>query len=79
VTLGGGLSGSGKSGKDISADVIAGAIVAYLLMAVMWSKLYVVLETTPPGSFNFPAEVHESQQSLLRYFSGDWSFPTGRD
>jgi hypothetical protein len=54
--------------KDISADVIAGAIVAYLLMAVMWSQIYVVLETTQPGSFNFPAEVRESQQSLLRYF-----------
>jgi voltage-gated potassium channel len=55
--------------KDISADVIAGAIVAYLLMAVMWSQIYVVLETAQPGSFNFPAEARESLQSLLRYFS----------
>ena len=37
--------------KDISADVLAGAIVAYLLMAVMWSQIYVVLETSQPGSF----------------------------
>ena len=55
--------------KDISSDVIAGAIVAYLLMAVMWSQVYVVLETAQPGSFNFPAEACDSTQALLRYFS----------
>ena len=30
--------------QDVSADLIAGAIVAYLLMALMWSLLYGVLE-----------------------------------
>jgi hypothetical protein len=55
--------------KDVSADVIAGAIVAYLLMAVMWSQIYVVLEAVQPGSFNFPAGTGGSLQALLRYFS----------
>jgi hypothetical protein len=55
--------------KDISGDVIAGAIVAYLLMAVMWSQIYFVLETARPGSFNLPAGAGESAQALLRYFS----------
>ncbi len=55
--------------KDISGDVIAGAIVAYLLMAVMWSQVYFVLETAQPGSFNFPSGVRDSIQALLRYFS----------
>jgi len=55
--------------KEISADVIAGAIVAYLLMAVMWSQIYFVLEAAQPGSFNFPAGTSDSLQALLRYFS----------
>lgn len=55
--------------KDISADVIAGAIVAYLLMAVMWSQVYFILEAAQPGSFNFPAGARDSTQALLRYFS----------
>lgn len=55
--------------KDIDAEVIAGAIVVYLLMAVMWSQIYVVLESAQPGSFNFPAGARESTHTLLRYFS----------
>jgi Ion channel len=55
--------------KDINSDVIAGAIVAYLLMAVMWSQIYVVLEAAQPGSFNLPVGAHDSTQALLRYFS----------
>jgi hypothetical protein len=55
--------------EDISSDVIAGAIVAYLLMAVMWSQIYVVLEIARPGSFNFPAGAPDSMPALLRYFS----------
>ena len=55
--------------KDVSSDVIAGAIVAYLLMAVMWSQIYLLLETVKPGSFNFPAGTRGSVPALLRYFS----------
>ncbi len=55
--------------KDINGDVIAGAIVVYLLMAVMWSQIYVVLEIAQPGSFNFPAGARDSTPALLRYFS----------
>jgi len=55
--------------EDVSADVIAGAIVVYLLLAVMWSQIYVVLEIAQPGSFNFPAEARGSAPALLKYFS----------
>jgi voltage-gated potassium channel len=55
--------------KEVGTDVIAGAIVAYLLMAVMWGQMYVVLETARPGSFNPPAVAGVSMQALLRYFS----------
>ena len=55
--------------KEVTADVIAGAIVVYLLMAVMWSQIYVVLEVAQPGSFNYPDGVSDSMPALLRYFS----------
>jgi voltage-gated potassium channel len=56
--------------RDVSGDVIAGAIVAYLFMALMWSQIYFVLEALRPGSFTLPAGANAAaQQSLLRYFS----------
>lgn len=55
--------------RVVSADVIAGAIVAYLLMAVMWSQAYFVLETLRPGSFFLAHEAGPATQALLRYFS----------
>jgi voltage-gated potassium channel len=56
-------------GEDVSSDVIAGAIVAYLLMAVMWSQIYFVLETLRPGSFFLEAGAGPPLQTTLRYFS----------
>jgi voltage-gated potassium channel len=55
--------------QDVSADLIAGAIVAYLLMALMWALLYGVLEAAHPGSFNLPAGTLQTPPSLFRYFS----------
>ena len=55
--------------RDVSGDVIAGAIVAYLLMAVMWSHVYFVLETLRPGSFSLAHEAGPATLALLRYFS----------
>ena len=37
------------SQKGINVDIIAGAIVAYLLMALMWSLLYGVAEASHPA------------------------------
>lgn len=55
--------------RNVSADVIAGAIVAYLFMAVMWSQVYHVLETLRPGSFLLAHEAGPVTKSLFRYFS----------
>ena len=55
--------------RDVSTDVIAGAIVAYLLMAVMWAQVYFVLETLRPGSFALAHETGPATLALLRYFS----------
>jgi hypothetical protein len=55
--------------QDVGADLIAGAIVAYLLMALMWALLYGVLEAAHPGSFNFPPGTLQTPPALFRYFS----------
>ena len=55
--------------QDVSADLIAGAIVAYLLMAVMWSLLYDVLEAAYPGSFRFPEGTTQPRGQMSLYFS----------
>lgn len=55
--------------RDVSADTIAGAIVVYLLMAVMWSQVYLVLETLRPGSFVFSGAAGAMSLPLLKYFS----------
>ena len=55
--------------QDVSADLIAGAIVAYLLMAVMWSLLYDVLEAAYPGSFKFPEGTTQPRGEMSVYFS----------
>ena len=55
--------------QDVSADLIAGAIVAYLLIAVMWSLLYDVLEAAYPGSFKFPEGTTQPREQMSLYFS----------
>jgi voltage-gated potassium channel len=54
--------------KDIDTDTIAGAIVAYLLMALMWALLYGVLEAAHPGAFIFPEGTTPGQE-VFTYFS----------
>ena len=39
--------------QDVNADLIAGAIVVYLIMALMWSLLYDVWRPLIPGHSNF--------------------------
>ena len=55
--------------KDVTKDVIFAAIVVYLLIAMMWSFIYGLLEVLQPGSFSIPdAHIHESRR-LFMYFS----------
>jgi voltage-gated potassium channel Kch len=51
------------------ADIIAGAIVAYLLMALTWSLLYDVLEAAHPGSFKLAEGITFTGRELFTYFS----------
>ena len=42
------------SHKEVTRDLIVGAAVVYMFMALMWTFIFVVVETLHPGSFNLP-------------------------
>jgi hypothetical protein len=53
---------------EITRDLIVGAAVVYLLMAIMWTFIYRVVEMTQPGSFTIAAtDIHERLR--FTYFS----------
>ncbi len=53
----------------VSRDVIAAAVVVYLFVALFFSKFYLILELTYPGSFSVAHEVLIKDPGILRYFS----------
>ena len=51
--------------EEVTKDLIAGAAVVYLLMAMMWTFIYKVLEIAHPGSFTISAtDIHERMRFL---------------
>ena len=40
--------------KEVTKEVIYAAVVIYMLMAIMWSFMYFILEYVYPNSFSFP-------------------------
>jgi hypothetical protein len=54
--------------EEVRRDLIAGAAVVYLLMAIMWTFIYRVIETAHPGSFTVSTnDVYERMRFI--YFS----------
>ncbi|MGO9374166.1 MAG: potassium channel family protein [Syntrophobacteraceae bacterium] len=47
---------------------IAGAVTIYLLLGLIWTRLYQLLELVSPGSFRFPAG-EDLNAAALTYFS----------
>jgi hypothetical protein len=53
---------------EVTRDLIVGAAVVYLLMAMMWTFIYKVVEMAHPGSFTISAtDIHERLR--FTYFS----------
>jgi len=52
---------------EITLDVIYGAIVVYLLIAVMWAFIFKVIEGLQPGSFNITQGLGEETQLFIYY------------
>ncbi len=54
--------------EDVTKDVLFAAIVVYLLIALMWTFLYGLLEIIQPGSFKIPdVQIQEASQLFLYY------------
>jgi hypothetical protein len=51
--------------EKVTRETIFAAIVAYLLIALMWAFLYMILELVSPGSFSFPD--WGSRREAMRY------------
>jgi hypothetical protein len=55
--------------QEITSNVIYGAIVVYLLIAIMWAFVFSVLENIHPGSFAVGEDQIEAGRSLFIYYS----------
>ncbi len=55
--------------EEVTKETIYAAIVAYMLMALMWAFLYMILELLVPGSFSFPGKGYRAETMRFQYFS----------
>ena len=55
--------------KQISQEVIFGALVVYLLLGLLWTFLFSMTETLSPGSFSSPARLGEENRFAFLYYS----------
>jgi len=54
--------------EDVTIEVIYAAILVYLLMALMWSFVYVLLELINPASFNVALSLEQGSQNWQAHF-----------
>ena len=55
--------------EKVTRETIFAAIVAYLLIALMWAFLYMILEMASPGSFSFPETGSRADTMRFEYLS----------
>ncbi len=54
---------------QVTQDVIIAAVVVYLLMALMWSSAYALLEFHQPGSFVYQEGMASDSRPFFLYYS----------
>ena len=55
--------------RNVSLNVIYASIVVYLLLGLMWSFIFKVVESLQPGSFSVPHQMLGEGRSLFSYYS----------
>ena len=55
--------------RNVSLSVIYASIVVYLLLGLMWSFIFKVVESLQPGSFSVPHQMLGEGRSLFSYYS----------
>jgi hypothetical protein len=54
---------------EVTLDVIYGAIVVYLLIAMMWALIFSLVESLQPGSFTLAQSQIQDSNSPFYYYS----------
>lgn len=63
--------------RRISGDTVLGAVCVYLLIGLMWTNFYALIELAEPGSFDFPASARTQADSDIPELAfGYYSFVT---
>ena len=55
--------------REVSANTIYASIVVYLLLALMWTFIFKVVESLHPGSFSVPHQIFGEGRALFSYYS----------
>ena len=55
--------------EEVTSETILAAIVAYLLIALMWAFLYMIMDLVSPGSFSFPKTGFRGETMRFEYLS----------
>ena len=55
--------------EKVTRETIFAAVVAYLLIALMWAFLFMILERVSPGSFSFPETGFRGETMQFEYLS----------
>lgn len=55
--------------REVNANIIYASIVTYLLLAIMWSFIFKIIETIQPGSFFVPGHILDTEGALVTYYS----------
>lgn len=55
--------------RKVDANIIYASIVTYLLIAIMWSFIFKIIETLQPGSFFTPEHILDKEGALFTYYS----------
>ena len=55
--------------EEVTKETIYAAIVAYMLMALMWAFFYMILELLAPGSFSITEGAFRTETMRFKYFS----------
>ncbi len=53
--------------KRVSVDKIYGAICGYLLIGIIWSLIYTIIEMTYPGAFKFSSYINMNIKQGINY------------
>jgi hypothetical protein len=55
--------------KKVNSDLIFASLCAYLLLALVWSRIYILIELFFPGSFSIGVNLNQSSEELSALFT----------